>query len=80
MDEVTIVGTVRSFDFGGASKSAHKALEIRTPSDSYVLKMIGENPFELSSKFQELCGKTIRASGFLNSNSFMVRSYTIEKD
>lgn len=80
MDEITIVGVVEAFDFGGTSKSAHKALEIRTPSERYLFKIIGENPFELSSRHRDLCGKTVRASGFLNGRTFMVRDYTIKND
>ena len=79
MDEITIVGVVYAVDFGGTSKSAHKALEIRTPSDRYVFKIVGENPFELSSKYRDLCGKTVRASGFLNGGTLMVRNYTIQQ-
>jgi hypothetical protein len=80
MHEVTITGVVRPVDFGGTSKSAHKALEIRTPAGSYVFKVIGENPFELSSKYQRLCGKTVRASGFLNDKTLMVRSFTVDDE
>ena len=80
MDEVTVVGRVGLFDFGGTSKSAHAALEIQTSSDRYLFKIIGENPFEMSSKFEDICGKTVRASGFLKDKTLMVQSYSVEKD
>ena len=78
MDEITIVGVVDSVNYGGTSKSAHEALEIRTPAETYTFKIIGANPFEVASEYRDLCGKTVRASGFISGNTLMVRSYTLD--
>lgn len=78
MDEITVVGVINSAPVGGTSKSAHEALEIQTKSDSYIFRIIGENPFEMSRNHQNLCGKLVRASGVLSGKVLMVRSFNVE--
>lgn len=78
MEEITILGTVDTVAVGGSSKSAHEALAIRTPSDQYIFRVIGENPFEMSALHADLRGKLVRASGYLTGQVLMVRSFKIE--
>jgi hypothetical protein len=78
MAEITVRGVVRGTPFGGMSKSAHTALEINTPTGAYLFRIIGENPFEMSQTHQDLNGKTVRASGFLEGKTLLVRDYVVE--
>ena len=78
MSEITVRGLVKDTPFGGTSKFAHRALEIDTPAGAYLFRILGENPFELAETHRDLSGKMVRASGFLEGRTFLVRDYVVE--
>ena len=78
MAEITVRGIVRDTPFGGTSKSAHTALEISTPAGAYLFRIVGENPFEVAQTHRDLSGKVVRASGFLEGKTLLVREYVVE--
>jgi hypothetical protein len=65
-------GKIVAGKFGGGSKSEHEAIYIHTEKGEYVLRLVGDNPFE-NSELRSLIGKDVVATGTLKSYLFLAK-------
>ena len=75
MEKIKISGTVIEKEINKGSKSEYTAVCIMTSSMDYILRRIGENPFN-DPLLKKLLNKKIDAEGFLENNTFFLQSYS----
>jgi len=72
-----MTGYVAEAPFAQGSKSEHDSLKISTGSSEYFLRVLNQNPFEIATQFQNLIGKRVRVSGFVQGKTLFVRDLEI---
>jgi len=80
INEVTIEGVLELTHFGGISKSAHDVIVIKTETEKYILRLIGDNPFEVNEEMKKVLGKTVRLTGLISGNVLTARKGSVVKE
>jgi hypothetical protein len=73
-DKAKLTGSVVVQEFAKGSKSDHQAVCLRTAKGTFVLRMVGGNPFN-DSTLLALVGKNITTHGRINGPYFMMTDF-----
>jgi hypothetical protein len=67
-----ISGKIIQKEFAKGSKSASKAIYLKTKDAEYVLRKVGDNPFE-NKTLLPFIGKNVKAEGSLSEYLFLAK-------